>query len=357
MQLSASATQFTVAYDLEHERQSAAGITRYARALATALAERDDVIVTPVGGGPLESRGTLRKKLTTARQDFWWYPYAGRRRARSARADVYHCPSPRAPITRGSPPTVVTIQDLASFRFPETLTRWTRFYERNVLPRSARSAALVIVPTSDTASDVAEFLHVPPDRIRVVPLGVEPIFFEQRLTTRAYPFPYVLFVGTPQPRKNLDRLVAAVGLLNKRGDPDLRLVVAGSDGWGGVDVRGVNVEATGRVTDEQLVRLYQHAECLALVSLHEGFGFPALEAMAAGTPVVASTAGALPEVTGGAAIQVEALSTDSIANGIVSARARRNELVAKGARRAAQFTWQQTAEQTVAVYREIAGTR
>src|SRR5687768_17932564 len=118
-----------IAYDCEHERQSAAGITRYARSLASALAEREDVEVMTVGGGPLVPRGTLRKKLTTARQDFWWYPFAGRRLARAMRADVYHCPSPRAPFTPGLPPTVVTIQDLASFRYPETLTRWTRLYE------------------------------------------------------------------------------------------------------------------------------------------------------------------------------------------------------------------------------------
>lgn len=347
----------TVAYDREHERQSAAGITRYARSLATALSEREDVSLVSVGGGPLVPRGTLRKKLTTARQDFWWYPMAGRRRAKAAHADVYHCPSPRAPFTTGHPPTVVTIQDLASFRYPETLTRWTKLYERTMLPRIARSAARVIVPTADTASDVAEILGVLPERIRITPLGVEPLFFERQPSTRSFPFPYVLFVGTPQPRKNLGRLISAVDLLSSRGDTSLRLVVAGSDGWGGVDVRGRNVEITGRVSDEQLRRLYQHAECLALVSLHEGFGFPALEAMAAGIPVVASTAGSLPEVTGGAAILVDPLDVDAIADGIVTARARRHDLVAAGTLRAAQFTWRSTAELTMAVYREVAETR
>lgn len=343
-----------MAYDCEHERQSAAGITRYARSLATALSEREDVRLIPVGGGPLVPRGSLRKKLTTARQDFWWYPLEGRRRARAIGADVYHCPSPRAPFTIGRPPTVVTIQDLASFRFPETLTRWTRFYERTMLPRIARSAARVIVPTADTASDVAGFLDVPRDRIRVVPLGIEPIFFNRQPSTRPFQFPYVLFVGTPQPRKNLPRLIAAVELLASRGDSTLRLVVAGSDGWGGVDVRGANVEVTGRVTDYELLRLYQHAECLALVSLHEGFGFPALEAMAARTPVVAAVAGAIPEVTGGAAVMVDPLSIDSIADGIVKARARREEHVTAGNAVAARFTWERTAELTMAVYRDIA---
>ena len=350
-----SADTLTVALDCEHERQASAGVTRYARSLASALAERDDVALTRVGGGALLRRGTLRKKLMTARQDFWWYPLAGRRRARAAHADVYHCPSPRAPLTIGLPPTVVTIHDLASFRFPETLTRWSGFYERATVSRVARSAAVVIVPSTDTASDVAQILTVPAKKIRVVPLGVDPLFFARTSSPRPFPFPYVLFVGTPQPRKNLERLVAAVERLSTRGDRDLRLVVAGSDGWGGVDLRNRNVEAVGRVSDEQLLSLYQHSECMALVSLHEGFGLPALEAMAAGTPVVAAAAGALPEVTGGAAVMVDPLDVESIAAGIATARSRRNALIAAGSPVAARASWARTAELTMRVYREVVG--
>jgi glycosyltransferase involved in cell wall biosynthesis len=354
--LSGTSRLLTVTFDCEHERQSAAGITRYARSLATALSERADISLVTVGGGPLVPRGTLRKKLTTARQDFWWYPVAGRRHARAAHADVYHCPSPRAPLTAGRPPTVVTIQDLASFRYPETLTRWTRFYERAMLPRIARAADRVIVPSTDTASDVADILAVRPEKIRLVPLGVETLFFDRQKSPRPFPFPYVLFVGTPQPRKNLGRLVAAVERLASRGDRALRLVVAGSDGWGGVDVESPTVQSTGRVTDVELLRLYQNAECLALVSLHEGFGFPALEAMAAGTPVVAADVAALPEVTAGAAVLVNPLDIDSIAEGIATAREQREELIVAGSAVAARSTWRRTAELTMNVYREAAGT-
>src|SRR4051812_4488391 len=108
------------AIDVTHLRQSRGGIARYIRGLLGALLEREDLRVVPIGEGPEETAGTLRKKLLTARLDLAWYPFLGRRIARSERADVYHCPAPRGPLNRGVPPVVMTIHDLVPFRFPET---------------------------------------------------------------------------------------------------------------------------------------------------------------------------------------------------------------------------------------------
>ena len=344
--------KLSVGLDRENERQSSTGVSRYSTSLAAALSARDDVELVSIGGGPLVPRGTLRKKLLTARQDFWWYPYAGRQRAASAGADVYHCPSARAPITRGSPPTVVTIQDLASFHYPETLTRWSRLYERRTLPRVARACDLIIATSSDTATDIEKILGIPSRKIRVVPLGVEPGFFRRDARPSPYSFPYVLFVGSAQPRKNLKRLALAVDRVSKR-HRDLRLVVAGADAWGNEDALGPNVTFAGPVDDDWLLSLYHHARCAALVSLHEGFGLPVLEAMAAGTAVVASNVAALPEVSGGAAVMVDPLSVEAIAEGLEDAISRSDSLIAAGAIRAAQFTWARTADLTMAAYREL----
>lgn len=344
--------KLSVALDREHERQSSAGVARYSKSLAAALSERDDVELIAIGGGPLVPRGTLRKKLLTARQDFWWYPFAGRRRADKAGADIYHCPSPRAPLASGKPPTVVSIHDLASFRYPETLTHWTRLYERATLPRVAHACDLIIAPSRDTAADIERLLGVPTGKIRVVPLGVDATFFRPDASPPPFDFPYVLFVGSAQPRKNLNRLSQAVDRLSGRGR-NLRLVIAGADSWGNQGLLGRNVTVAGHVDDDQLLSLYKHAECVALVSLHEGFGLPVLEAMAAGTPVVASNVAALPEVSGDAAVLVDPLSVDAIAQGLEDAIARRGSLIAAGVIRAAQFTWARTAELTVAVYREL----
>jgi glycosyltransferase involved in cell wall biosynthesis len=346
------AKKLTVGLDRENERQSSTGVSRYSTSLAAAMSARDDVTLISVGGGALVPRGTLRKKLLTTQQDFWWYPYAGRRRAARAGADVYHCPSARAPVTHGFPRTVVTIQDLASFHYPETLTRWTRLYERRTVPHVAHACDMIIATSSDAATDIETILRIPSSKIRVVPLAVEQKFFQREAEPSPFSFPYVLFVGSAQPRKNLKRLAEAVARVSQR-QRDLKLVIAGADAWGNEGNLGPNVTLAGRVDDDQLLSLYRHAQCAALVSLHEGFGLPVLEAMAAGTPVVASNVAALPEVSGGAAVLVDPLSVDAIADGIEEAIARRDNLVAAGAIRATQFTWARTAELTLAVYREL----
>jgi glycosyltransferase involved in cell wall biosynthesis len=349
-----SESRITVVLDCEHERQSEAGVSRTARALARSLERRADVALIRLGGGPAVRRDTVKKRLVTIRQDLWWYPFRGRRLAGRLEADIYHCPTPRAPATRGRIPLVVTIHDLASFRFPETLTTWTRHYERTMLPRVASAADRILTPSADTADDVQTILRVAAEKIRVVPNGVDADFFRRTESGRPFSFPYVLFVGTPQPRKNLARLSAAVQRLHALGH-DLRLVVAGADGWGDVQLTGSRVEAVGRVSDERLRILYQHAECLALVSLHEGFGLPALEAMAMGTPVVASNTAALPEVVGTAGVLVDPLNIDAIAAGILEAIARRDELGEAGRNRASAYSWELAAERTTAVYRELGG--
>jgi glycosyltransferase involved in cell wall biosynthesis len=131
------------------------------------------------------------------------------------------------------------------------------------------------------------------------------------------------------------------------------LVVAGAEGWGDAPPAGEHIRFVGKVDDETLLSLYQNAECLALVSVHEGFGLPALEAMAAGTPVVASFAGALPEIVGDAGVLVDPLSVEAIAAGINEARQKRPLLVQRGKERAARHTWAATAQSTVDVYREL----
>lgn len=342
-----------VALDAEHTRQSQAGIARYAQHLAVELRKRSDVELHELGGGPLVPRGTLRKRLVTLRQDLTWYPWLGRREARALGADVYHSPLSRGPLTHGSPPFVVTVHDLAQLRFSETLTPYSRFLTTLTLGRVLRAADRIIADSSDTANDVNVLLRISPERIRVVPIGVDSSFFGQPGPSARVDSPYVLFVGTPEPRKNLGRLISAMDLLRSRGSA-LTLILAGSGGWGPAVPESPQVRKLGRVSDVELKSLYANAACVALPSLHEGFGLPALEAMAAGTPVVAGDAGALPEVTGGAAILVDPLSSRAIADGIERAIAERGSLVERGRKRAREFTWARTAEATLAVYREIA---
>ena len=164
--------------------------------------------------------------------------------------------------------------------------------------------------------------------------------------------PFVLFVGTPEPRKNLERLVEAMKELRGRGFPH-RLVVVGGGGWGNVKLEGDFIDKLGRVSDEVLSSLYASASCLAIPSIHEGFGLPAVEAMAAGTPVVAGSGGSLPEITGNAAVLVDPYDSGAIASGIERAIDQRDKLIALGRARARQFSWAEAATKVARVYAEI----
>ena len=343
----------TAAIDATHLRQSDGGIARYIRGLVTALRARDDVRVIELGAGPREMRGTLRKKVLTAGLDLVWYPWLGRARASALNANVYHCPAPRGPLIAGRLPVVMTVHDLVPFIFPETMTRWSRWYSLATHRRMVTLANRIICPSRDTARDVVKLLGVDENRIRVIALGVASHFFEPLASAAPPPTPYILFVGTQERRKNLQRLEDAVEDLRQRGFPH-ELALAGADAWGDVRVEKPFVRKVGRVTDTQLRRLYADAACLALPSLHEGFGLPALEAMAVGTPVVAGRAGALPEVTGGAAILVDPYDSIDIANGLERAITTGGALREAGRRHAALFTWEKTAAATLAVYRELA---
>lgn len=343
----------TVAIDSEHTRQTNAGTARYSRSLLKALHARDDVKAVEVGGGSLAKRGTLSKRLLTARQEFLWYPWLGRRRAAAKGADIYHCPAQRAPLTRGKPPLIVTIHDLIPLLAPETMTPWNRFYSRATLRAMLDAADLIVAVSANTANDLNTLLGVPANRIRIVWNGVDDIFFSNS-SPRAplVANSYVLFVGTPEPRKNLPRLIEAMAILRGRGFPH-RLVIVGGEGWGSVNIDSDKVDFLGRVSDESLRALYEGASCLALPSIHEGFGLTAVEAMAVGTPVMAAARGALPEIIGNAGILVDPYDSVAISLGIERAIKERDGLVPMGLARAKLFTWKRAAAQMAGVYAEL----
>ena len=341
-----------VALDLRHLRYGAAGTARYARGLFRALAARPDVEAVGLGEGPLRPSGSLAWKLSVLREDLLWYPFLGRRAARHAGAAVYHCPTHRAPLTRGRPPLVVTVQDLVLLQRPETMSAYNRAYLRRTLHRVVAAADRLIATSKHVADGLEALLGVPADRIRVAPPGIDERFYGPPAVPPPVSRPYVLFVGTREPRKNLPRLAEAMRSLRRQGRPE-RLVIAGGSGWGTFEP-GEDVQVLGAVSDETLHALYGGAACLAYPSLDEGFGLPPLEAMAAGCPVVASTAGALPEVCGDAAVLVDPLSVDAIAAGLLRALGEADALHRLGRARAEAFRWARACEAVVSVYRELA---
>lgn len=347
-----------VALDVAHERLSEAGVTRVSRALRAALERRADVEVRTVGGGPRVAHGTAARRLLALRHDLLWYPLEGRAAARRAGARIYHCTALRAPLRSGALPTVVTVHDLNFLVRPETVSRWNRRYSRATVRRVLAAADRIVAVSRATADDLDHLLGVDGARVRVVHNAVDDDFLHGRPGTLPAGIdgaaPFVLFVGTPEPRKNLPRLAEAVARLRASGRGE-RLVVAGGEGWGSVPLGAPDaVVALGRVSDAELRALYAHARCLVLPSLHEGFGLPALEAMAMGCPVVAAQSGALPEVCGDAAVLVDPLSVTSIAEGIRAAMDDGARLREAGRRRARAFRWSRSAARMVEVYCELA---
>jgi glycosyltransferase involved in cell wall biosynthesis len=252
-------------------------------------------------------------------------------------------------------PAVVTVHDLSFEHHPGLMGLRDRVVFGTAVPRSARRAARVLAVSERTKQDLIERYGVPEWKVVVTPNGVDPAFRPEG--PRAEGPAYALFVGTLQPRKDPEAAIEALGLLNG----DLRLVLAGPDKGGGPQARETasrlgldsRVEFRGHVDRDELAALYRGAACLVLPSRWEGFGLPIVEAMASGTPVVASRVGAIPEVAGEAAVLVEPGDPSALAAGIERALADRERLVLAGLERARAFSWRETARRTLEVYREL----
>jgi glycosyltransferase involved in cell wall biosynthesis len=340
----------------------------------TAIGNRSGVPLPPAPtGGWFPRRGPVfpsRSAWTFALLPLW-LPGSG--------IDVFHATSYYAPIGARLP-TVVTIHDLGMFVHPGLHPQARVLRARSILPVVARRAAAVIVPSRSVEAEAIAWLGLRPERVHVVPEAPADVFrrpvasAEVAAALARYGLDpgFFLAVGALEPRKNLGRVAEALDLLSReRGEGVPPLVVAGPTGWkfGSVEdsVRraGVaeRVRFLGFVPDPDLRALMGAARGLLYPSLYEGFGLPVVEAMAAGLPVVTSHSGALAELATGAALLADPLNVGSIAAAmrqLLDDEALRRCLPELGRARAAEYTWERTARQTLDVYRaavERAGAR
>lgn len=289
----------------------------------------------------------------------------------AARPDVAFIPAHVVPLTR-PPRTVVTAHDLGYLAFPEAHTARRRLELHLSTLWSVRAARRVIAISGATRDDLVRRYGADPARIAVVHHGLgaaqfrpaEPAAVEAARARHGLARPYFLYVGTLQPRKNLVRLIEAfAAAADALGDVDL--AIGGRRGWlsEGIERRAAELGLAGRarllgyLPDADLPALLSGAIAFTFPSLYEGFGLPVLEAMACGAPVLTSSTSSLPEVAGDAALLVDPADTDAIAAGLVrlaSDAALRADLHERGLRRAAQFTWERCARETLAVLREVA---
>ncbi len=299
----------------------------------------------------------------------WLYPRLARADGLALLHMTYIAP-PRSPV-----PVVLSVHDISYRIFPQYFSPRVRLVLGLLVGPSVRHAARVIVISERTRQDVIRFYRVPPERIVVTPLAAAPQYSPQSeeevgRIRRKYGLPerYFLAVGNVQPRKNLPRLVRAFAAVVEQTAEtrDVKLVIVGRSAWRGSEVETVvrqlglqqRVLFTGYVPDQDLPALYTGALAFCYPSLYEGFGLPPLEAMACGTPVVASNASSLPEVVGDAGLLVEPTSVAGIAAALyrlLHDEEVRQEYSRRGLARAARFSWERTARLTRDVYDVVLG--
>ncbi len=288
--------------------------------------------------------------------------------------DLLFVPAPVVPLAH--PRTVVTIHDLGYRAFPGAHPWRSRHHLEWSTHWSASVARRVIVPSEATARDLHAAYGTPRSKIVVIPHGYHPRFrpvppdeIARGLARLGLTPPYILALGTLQPRKNLARTLEAFARLCAAGLPH-RLVLVGRRGWLADPLFAAfarpdspahgRIAITGYLPDDDLPIVYNGAVALAFPSLYEGFGLPALEALACGTPVLTSNATSLPEVVGDAALTVDPLDTAAIADGLtrlVTDQSLRETLRERGLAQAARFSWGRAARQTLAVLEEVGGVR
>ncbi len=289
------------------------------------------------------------------------------------RVDLFHAPNFVLLPQRGGK-RVITIHDLSFLLFPQFHRRGTIAFMQREVRRSASMADVIIVHSESTKADVMRLLGPLDQKIRVIPLAAGDRFrpipvAEATPILEGYGLSYgqyLLFVGNLEPRKNIPRLLEAYKLLRLRAHLEHTLVLAYASSWLNgpvarmIDELGLQgqVRLLGYVPESELPYLINGAAILVYPSLYEGFGIPPLEGMACGVPVVTSTSSSIPEVVGEAALCVDPLSHEAIAEAIqavLSSKALRSDLREKGLQRAKQFSWERTARETLQVYEDVAG--
>lgn len=361
------------------------GIGRYVRELIAALAACDSqteyrLFVAGAGTKPLPPLPGPNFRWAASRIPPVWFARLWQRARLPlpvewwwvGKVALYHATDFVLPPTYRTTRTVLTVHDLSFVRAPESASPALKRYLDRVVPRSVYRADHVLADSQATKDDLIALYGVQPDKISVLLSGVHPRFQPVRdpaalASVRARygigDVPFVLSVGTVQPRKNYERLMQALAALPDALH-DIHLVIAGGRGWlqgpifAAIDSLGLRdrVHFIGFADDADLPALYSAARCFAFPSLYEGFGLPVLEAMACGTPVVTSNVSSLVEVAGDAALLVDPLSIPEITAALarlLTDETLRPELVGRGLHQASLFTWDKAAAQLRGLYSQL----
>jgi glycosyltransferase involved in cell wall biosynthesis len=275
--------------------------------------------------------------------------------------DLFHASNWALPKTRAK--LVTTIHDLTFLKYPKTHTQYSVRVHTRHLNRAKKYADHIITDSESTKKDLIEYGFkdskvsvIYPAPAKIFTKASNPKLITKTLAKYSLKEPFILSVGTQEPRKNIKRLIKAFKHLNSK-YPKLSLAIAGKFGWGDTTQPIDSVSLLGFVPDEDLKILYQAAKVFVYPSLYEGFGFPILEAFKSGCPVITSNRSSLPELGGDAAFYLDPTSRSMIANTIDQVLSlssiQRSQVIEKGLKQANKFNYQTTAQQTLNVYKNL----
>jgi glycosyltransferase involved in cell wall biosynthesis len=367
-----------IAFDGTTLRPRRTGVGYYSEHLLQHLAqEAPDDEITVISNRPIETTRMLPARVQVAPSKWrapslvWMQMFAARALG-DLHADVAHFTNGMVPMG-ASTPTVVTIHDMSLTLFPHYHPARRVLLSRPLVDMAARRAAAVITVSESARRDILRLYQLSADRVHVVHEAAAPSFRrvcdprELDRVRRRYGLDdrVILYVGTIEPRKNLQTLIDGFAIRQQAGDLQHQLVCVGPYGWLS---RGVarqverlktadRIRFTGYVPFADLPALYSLAEMFVFPSVYEGFGLPVVEAMACGAPVITGRAAALEEVGGDAVAHVDERDAGSLGDGLVALardRERRDALTAHGIERARQFSWHRAARETLDVYRRVA---
>ncbi len=368
-----------ISIDYTSAARQRAGIGRYTRSLIGALARTDTsnryTLLVPSDAHSLDDARAFPKNYRLVRAPLnERYLVAMWQRAQIplpvellvGGTDVFYSPDFVLPPTRARK-KILTVHDLSFKRVPETALPNLKWYLEGAVPRAVKRADLILADSDATREDLIQLFGAAPDRVETLYSGYDSMFapvkdaaeFKRVRDTYSLPKPFILHVGTIEPRKNLSRLIQAFSQLPQR--RDLELVIAGGRGWmydeiyAAPEKFGVSasVRFIGFVPDSDLPALYSVAEMVAYPSLYEGFGLPVLEAMACGAAVVTSNNSSIPEVAGDVALMVDARDVEAIAwamSRFLDDHQWRDAMRQKGLAQAKKFSWDKSAQQLRAAF-------
>ncbi len=372
----------TIAIDYTPAYEQSGGIGRYVRDLVAALGRIDEqtdyrLFVAGTRGHDLSYiPGNNFVWRTTRLSPKWlahlWYKLKLPVPAQVFFGDVelYHATDFVLPPLRSYTRSLLTVHDLSFVRVPETTSPPLKRYLDVVVPASVKRADHILADSRATKEDLITLYNTPPEKITVLLSGVDARFKPSTISfaqiSQKYNLPkkpYILSIGTIQPRKNYTRLIQAVHQLRQSG-LDVILVIAGGRGWLESSIYTTvtqlnmqdHVHFIGFADDQDLPALYTHAACFAFPSLYEGFGLPVLESMACGTPVLTSNISSLPEVAGDVGLMVDPYDVNAIADGLrelITDDASRQKRIEAGFAHIQNFTWEKSARQLRNIYQQM----